>query len=606
MDYQYYPSPRQIAERAWTKFQNKNITRLCEPSVGKGDLLIAGIRNYARHDQVIVDVCEIDPQFHATIRDLPNKLKSASLHVEINIVGYDFMNLQNGSIYSHIIMNPPFSHGAKHVLKAFDLVWDAEIVAIINAETIRNPYSAERQRLLKLVEQYGSCEFVEGAFSTDDAERQTNVEVAIVYLRKQAELANDIFSNWIHDLKTDQEDMEKLGHEYNDDLSPALPNSEVENLVLMFNLAVKSMRESVFAEAKASHYQKLIGRTMAELQAKELREQPKELSAEQLSLTSWVRREIEKRYLDLKDRSWTSVLRSTNVTLRLSSKAQSRLESDFQTISKLEFTVSNIYGFLLGLIENESKIQMEMACDVFDAFITYHSDNTVYFKGYQGNPNMGWKSNDKHRRCGMRLRTTRIVHPKHRLSYHSFDRDTIQFLSDIDRVFAVLDGKVQPEISLVSLFTNHVDELRNAERLSSSYFDVRFYCGVGTIHLYPTNKLIVDRLNRFVGRHRQWLPPHDHDVNDHFWEQYDKAEKFDKDFRNLVSKSDLKRQYRDPLVCFISRDLNSEEHNNLDQVLSEALSQTLEKHGLSTEFQIGHDVKPDRSASKQELLFLAA
>ncbi len=75
-------------------------------------------------------------------------------------------------------MNPPFADGAKHVLKAWEILFDGEIVAILNAETLKNPYSKERKLLFKLIEQYGEVEYLQQIFAGVDAERQTNVEIA--------------------------------------------------------------------------------------------------------------------------------------------------------------------------------------------------------------------------------------------------------------------------------------------------------------------------------------------------------------------------------------------------------------------------------------------
>jgi hypothetical protein len=82
-----------------------------------------------------------------------------------------------------------------------------------------------------------------------------------------------------------------------------------------------------------------------------------------------------------------------------------------------------------------------------------------------------------------------------------------QMLADIDKVFSMLDGKVKPEISLETAFNQHFHALRNGSRVKASYFDVRYYPGVGTIHFFPTNKKLIDRINRLVGNHRRWLPP---------------------------------------------------------------------------------------------------
>ena len=98
-------------------------------------------------------------------------------------------------------------------------------------------------------------------------------------------------------------------------------------------------------------------------------------------------------------------------------------------------------------------------------------------------------------------------------------------LQDFDKTFAMLDGKYVCESSLTALFSNRFDELKQGDRLSTSYFDIRYYPGAQTIHFFPTNKAVIDRLNRLVGKKRQWLPQDDAKASKDFWNQYDQAEK---------------------------------------------------------------------------------
>ncbi len=195
---------------------------------------------------------------------------------------------------------------------------------------------------------------------------------------------------------------------------------------------------------------------------------------------------------------------------------QKQAESQFESIKTLEFNESNGYGFLLGLVQSQPEMQMDMACDVFDQITKYHSDNTVYYRG--------WKSNDKHRTMGMRIKMTRFVLPGHKMWCKSIEYDSLRMLADFDKVFALVEGKSAPEVSLVSVFDGKQDptsfsRLCCGERLSSTYFDVRYYPGVGTIHFFPKKKDAVDRLNRIVGRRRGWLPPPTEPVSDAFWLQ---------------------------------------------------------------------------------------
>jgi hypothetical protein len=61
-------------------------------------------------------------------------------------------------------------------------------------------------------------------------------------------------------------------------------------------------------------------------------------------------------------------------------------------------------------------------------------------------------------------------------------------LRDLDKVFAMLDGRVEPEVSLEWVFRYKFRELRDGQRVSASYFDIRYYPGVGTIHFFPKDQ----------------------------------------------------------------------------------------------------------------------
>lgn len=464
------------------------------------------------------------------------------------------------------------------MLKAWDILWDGEISAIVNAETIRNPFSKERKFLAELIKQHGEVEFVEGAFAVPEAERKTNVEVAIVYLRKQADVRNDIVGHILDDLKEEALADAGLGRDFREIHEVALPNTFVESTVLCFNAAVKAMRESVFATARSNHYAAMLGETMAVRNGDAATS-----SCREESTVAYVQGEIAKAYIELKDRAWTGILRSTNVTSRLSSAAQSRLESEFENIKQLEFTVTNIYGFLCGISENRGQIQIDMACDVFD-LITRHTDNTVYFKG--------WRSNDHHRTCGRKIKMTRFVLPGHGTeSYHGGMRwESERLLSDFDKVFAMLDGKVEPEVSLLQVCRSAFSSLRHGSRESSSYFDIRYYPGAGTIHFFPRDKKLIDRFNRLVGRHRHWLPPEDARVNEAFWLQYDKAEKFDKDLRSEVRRRAGTSRWWDNPFNQLS-DGSEKQKEMASALIDEAMAAVLERNGIDVDGML--EAQPD-------------
>jgi len=106
--------------------------------------------------------------------------------------------------------------------------------------------------------------------------------------------------------------------------------------------------------------------------------------------------------------------------------------------------------------------------------------------------------------------------------------------------------------------------------MPSTYFDVRFYPGVGTIHFYPTNKAIIDRFNRLVGKERQWLPQDDSQASKAFWKQYDSA------WKSYPDNGNAKGRYGD---------------DNKDEQLIAAHLVACDKLGFDTSNMLSYDEK---------------
>lgn len=497
MDSQFYPTPPALAKRAFDKFENKRIKRLLEPEAGRGDFLDAiwekDSFGHTKHRPPI-DCVEIDLENQTVLKTK-----------KYRVVGHDFMKFEGAAMYSHILMNPPFSEGAQHVLQAWKILFSGELVAILNAETVKNPYNKARQYLCRLIDQHGSVEFVQEAFLDPDTKRKTSVEVAIVYLKRQY----DFKSEFLDKLKKDKQP----NVDYSAPKELMVGKVSVKNTVLAFDLAVEAAKQKAFYSARLGHYAKMLDPG---------------LGSDECQGFGGVVESFNESYTEIKRRAWSTILKSTEVTKILSSTAEKRLRSEFESICDLEFTALNIQSFLMGLSNQQGEIQIDMLCDVFDSFTRYHSHNRVYYQG--------WKSNDKHRVNAFRLQTKRIVLPSNDRSRfewaNALSWDDQRFFSDIDKAFAMMDGKVESEtFGIVRLFDKHFAELKAGSRLSCDYFDVRFYAKAGTYHLFPTNKKLVDRLNNIVGKNRQWLPEDRKDAPDAFWSQYDQAEKINQSIK---------------------------------------------------------------------------
>lgn len=174
-DAEFYPTPSKLAGMMLAGIDWNNISTILEPSAGKGDLCEAAQKAYKKaqgyyESSLFIDCVELDPN-----------LQSLLLGKGFNVVFNDFMSFTTQKKYDIILMNPPFSVGEYHLMKAIRLQerYGGQIVCLLNAETLKNTYTNMRKLLVdKLKKLNASVQFVSNAFK--HAERKTGVEVAIV------------------------------------------------------------------------------------------------------------------------------------------------------------------------------------------------------------------------------------------------------------------------------------------------------------------------------------------------------------------------------------------------------------------------------------------
>jgi len=360
-----------------------------------------------------------------------------------------------------------------------------------------------------------------------------------------------------------------------DDLDPqvctalALPSNFIRDTYHRFVQAVEVSRKASEAVAIANRLTGSIGITLEQMQAKGVGNDFRESAG---SIRQAANDDFKGRYDDLKKRAWGQIIRSSLLTDKLSNQARRKVEASAESIYELEFSVANVYGFLSGVIESMGSIYTEMICDLFDTVIERSSDNVVFYKS--------WKSNRKHR-IGVRIRKSRFIIPRFSVSAFggSLSYESNQFLSDIDKVFGYLHGITGPYDGLVHGFnTNNV---LNADRISTRFFDFRFYRGTGTIHFYPKSEEVVEKINLFVGKLRAWIPGDMTEANDDFQRQYEKGESMTKEYMAEYKKSARYSYGRDNPAYQLLKEIKYGESNDEDlDRLAKAIEQVHETKGL--------------------------
>lgn len=187
----FYPTPDNLAwEMAYslqsTKYGWKHLPQpILEPSAGDGALArqihaVAEIRHDPKTGELDYFSKSKAKEFDLDCVELSSDFRAKLKKDGFRVVHDDFLTFRPAKKYAAIIMNPPFSAGAAHLLKALEIMKDGgKIRCLLNAETIRNPYTNERKELAqKLNELNAQIKYIPDAFR--NARRAARVEVALI------------------------------------------------------------------------------------------------------------------------------------------------------------------------------------------------------------------------------------------------------------------------------------------------------------------------------------------------------------------------------------------------------------------------------------------
>jgi type I restriction-modification system DNA methylase subunit len=123
---EFFPTPAHIVTQLIDGLDTR-YKKVLDPSAGKGDILsrIAGTNGYNRSVSGHLYAIEINPELRPILIDKGFK-----------VIGTDFLTYPGLQYFDFIIMNPPFSEGAKHLLKAWNIANGATIRCLLNSDTL--------------------------------------------------------------------------------------------------------------------------------------------------------------------------------------------------------------------------------------------------------------------------------------------------------------------------------------------------------------------------------------------------------------------------------------------------------------------------------------
>ena len=484
-----YPTPQKLIDKMLFDIDFSMIRSILEPSAGKGNIVEAlkkkeEIRSYGYNKyQFDIDCIEVD-------QNLQHILKGKNFRVIYN----DFLTYDTMKEYDLIIMNPPFSNGCKHLLKALEMQKrnGGAVVCLLNAETLRNTCTNERLDLKrKLTEYNAKVEFMQDAFQ--DAERKTAVEIALVKVQLPEVQRESFILDGLRKAQEQREYTETENTQLIDsDFFKAIVNQyqlEVEAGVRLIKeyFAMQPFILSQFGKDKETGETIQQGGCIISMK----------VSKDGLSVNEYIKA-VRRKY-------WNALFENKKFIGQLTNNLQRDFYNKVEELSNYDFSLYNIYQLKIDMQRKVIKGIEDTIIELFDEFSHKHcyydetSKNIHYYNGWK--TNKAWIVNKK------------VIIPLSgfkdlEYSWGGFrptNNDTVRKLQDIEKCFNYLDGGLTEAVDLEESL-KFAEEYGETKDIQLKYFTVTFY-KKGTCHITFNNEELLKKFNIFGSQHKGWLPP---------------------------------------------------------------------------------------------------
>lgn len=503
---EFFPTPKEVVAKmlepyfvpepdesddpvTWRKWRHArensrlNNMSILEPSAGKGDILDYIQDEFIYRGSHKNFYCiESDPDLQHILRGKNYKL-----------IGSDFLNYTGDYYFDLIIMNPPFSNADQHILKAWEILREGEIICLMNAETIRNACTERRQLLRRIIADYnGKVEFIGKAFK--NAERPTDVEVCIVRLTKKL---NQDRLNFEFKTVTREADTKLSESILN---NPVAVRDVVGNMIMQY----ERTKEYYVKFLESMEGLKFYGKDIVT----EYFEFNKLL---EMTLSGNKKHDFNTFCDTMKQQIWSVVIRHLNIDKYMTHGVRQNFEQFCQHQGYLDFTKENVAELVEMIFENRYTILDRAIVEVFDVFTRYHSENRCYVEGWKTNDN--WKVNKRvilpnWLRMSWEKPADRMrFGAEYQINYHYNSE-----YADIDKVMCYITGTryetchtISNALELAFRRIGKVYKGPHKGECESQFFRIKFFMK-GTIHLEFKDDKLWEEFNMRACDGKNWLP----------------------------------------------------------------------------------------------------
>lgn len=411
----------------------------------------------------------------------------------VKVIYNDFLNFHTFKQYDLIIMNPPFDKGDLHLLHALDLQKDGgKVICLLNAETIRNPYTNSRQLLKRKLEEYETdIEFLTGAFATSETERKTDVEVALIKVNIPAKQRESFIIEGLRKAK------EKEDEQQEQEVKELITGNWIRQMVEQFNFELSAIKGLIDEYIAVEPYMLNSFDSKFKYPVVKLVIGDRELSYSKNEYVKIVRRKY-----------WNAFFNNPEFKDLLTSDLRKKYETVVDSMQDYDFTEYNAYTIMEDLMKNLTGSLEDTILELFETLTAKYSwfsesdKNIHYYNGWK--TNKAWVINKK------------VIIPMNgAFSYDwfykkydsNFDfRRVYSVLSDIEKTLNYLDGGKNEKMTDLYGILKVACENGISRKIACKYFNITVY-KKGTCHIEFTDLDLLMKLNLYGSQKKGWLPP---------------------------------------------------------------------------------------------------
>jgi phospholipid N-methyltransferase len=484
----FYPTPPVLISKMLKDIDFRKISTVLEPSAGGGHLAEAVLEkmksaqcnSYSRDEKKYdIDCIEINS-------DLRFILQGKGFRVVCD----DYLNYDSFKQYSLIVANYPFSEGDKHLKKSLDMIsHGGQLVAIIGANTLKNPYSNLRKELVqKLEELNASIEYLQEEFV--EAERSTSVEIAMIKVAIENTNKESIILN-----KLKQEEQYK---QENNKTNTLIEGDFIKGIISQYQFEIRAGLNLI------NEYRNLQPLILKNFKKDNYSSSILNLSVDTSKYDNNGGNLVNVYIKKVRYKYWEALFNNEQFTSLLTTNLLYEYRQKISELEDYDFSYFNIKEIQIQMNKNIIKSVEDTILNLFEEFSHKHhwydetSKNTHYYSG--------WRSNS----C-FKI-NKRVIIP---LSCYSSITDRLDYtykfyekLKDIEHTFDYLRGGKADNTYDKDLreVLNKAQSEVQTKNIMTTYFKISVF-KKGTCHLTFIDEELLSKFNIFGSKSKGWLPP---------------------------------------------------------------------------------------------------